>query len=94
MNIKSTILAVSAAALIAGSAFSFASAADGTRDLGDAPLQDGFINSDGSSVQHSAPGYGYSVKSPVSKLTNQNASGNGSRGRDIGEAAPLNGFQN
>jgi len=69
MNIKSTILAVSAAALIAGSAFSFASAADGVRDLGDAPLQNGFVNSDGSLVQHSASGYGYSVKSPVSKLT-------------------------
>ena len=94
MNIKSTILTVSAAALIAGSAFSFASAADGTRDLGDAPLQNGFINSDGSAVQHTAPSYGYSVKSPVSKLTGQNAQNNGSRGRDIGEAAPADGFQN
>lgn len=69
MNIKSTILTVSAAALIAGSAFSFASAADGTRDLGDAPLQNGFVNSDGSLVKHSGLSYGYSVKAPVSKLT-------------------------
>ena len=69
MNIKSTILAVSAAALIAGSAFSFASAADGSHELGDAPLQNGFVNSDGSAVKHNAQGYGYSVKAPVSKLS-------------------------
>jgi hypothetical protein len=70
MTIKHTILTIAAAGIIAASASTFASAADGARELGDAPLQNGFVNSDGSSVANHPAGFGYSMnKAPVSKLS-------------------------
>jgi hypothetical protein len=95
MNIKTTLLAVSAAALLATSAVSFASAADGSRDLFDAPLQNGFVNNDGSAYTQGHAGYGYSTNSSVvSKLTGSATNDLSHRGRDLGDAAPVSGSNN
>ncbi|MEN9896122.1 MAG: hypothetical protein RIR97_1974 [Pseudomonadota bacterium] len=71
MTFTSTFVKISAAVLIAGSAFTLASAADRGRDIGESLPQSGFINSDGSAVQYAPKGFGYSVNAPVSRLSDQ-----------------------
>jgi hypothetical protein len=85
---------LSAAVLIAGSAFTLASAADYGRSLGELAPQNGFVNSDGSPVKHVTGAYGYSVQAPLAGLTSADDASNGLRGRDLGEKAPISGYNN